>query len=42
MLEFPDGAAARAWWNSPEHPPAKAVRQSCSTAQMLLVERLPF
>jgi uncharacterized protein (DUF1330 family) len=42
MLEFPDGETARKWWNSPEYAPAKAIRQSCSTAKMLLVEGPPF
>src|SRR5688572_27523371 len=41
MLEFPSGEAARAWWNSPEYAPAKAVRQSCANTEMLLVEGPP-
>jgi uncharacterized protein (DUF1330 family) len=37
MLEFPSADAARAWWNSPEYAPAKALRQSCADTEMLLV-----
>ena len=42
ILEFPTADAARAWWNSPEYAAAKALRQSCSTTQMLLVEGPEF
>lgn len=42
ILEFPDGDLARAWWNSPEYAPAKKMRQSSATTQMLLVEGPPF
>jgi len=42
ILEFPDGDAARAWWNSPEYAEAKALRQSCADTEMLLVEGPPF
>jgi uncharacterized protein (DUF1330 family) len=38
VLEFPSAAAGRAWWNSPEYAPAKALRQDCADAEMLLVE----
>ena len=38
VLEFPTVAQARAWWASPEYAPAKAVRQSCTTTEMLLIE----
>jgi uncharacterized protein (DUF1330 family) len=38
ILEFPSIAQARAWWSSPEYEPAKAIRQSCATTEMLLVE----
>jgi uncharacterized protein (DUF1330 family) len=38
ILEFPSAEAAKDWWNSPEYAPAKALRQSCATTQMLLVE----
>ena len=42
ILEFPTADKARAWWNSPEYAPAKALRQKCATTQMLLVEGPPF
>ena len=38
ILEFPSVAAGRAWWDSPEYAPAKALRQSCAATEMLLVE----
>jgi uncharacterized protein (DUF1330 family) len=38
VLEFPTAAGARAWWSSPEYAPAKAVRQQCAKAEMLLIE----
>ena len=38
ILEFPDRARARAWWDSPEYASAKALRQSCAHTEMLLVE----
>lgn len=41
ILEFPSPDAARNWWNSPEYAPAKTLRQSVATTQMLLVEGVP-
>ena len=38
VLEFPTAEAGRAWWNSPEYQPAKALRQTCAGTEMLLVE----
>jgi uncharacterized protein (DUF1330 family) len=38
ILEFPSAEAGRAWWNSPEYQPAKALRQTCAATEMLLVE----
>ena len=38
ILEFPDAGRARAWWESPEYAAAKALRQSCTRTQMLLIE----
>ena len=40
ILEFPDVAKARAWQASPEYAPAKAIRESCASAQMIVVEGL--
>jgi len=37
VLEFPDAARARAWWASEEYRPAKALRETCATADMILV-----
>jgi uncharacterized protein (DUF1330 family) len=41
ILEFPTVERARAWWNSPEYAPAKALRQTCTQTDMILVEGLP-
>jgi uncharacterized protein (DUF1330 family) len=41
LLEFPTVERARAWWNSPEYAPAKALRQSCTSTDMVLLEGLP-
>ncbi len=38
ILEFPDWERGRAWWDSPEYAPAKALRQSCAQTEMLLIE----
>ena len=38
IVEFPNTQRARDWWSSPEYAPAKELRQSCSTTDMVLVE----
>ena len=38
VLEFPSLEKAKAWWSSEEYGPAKALRQSASITQMILVE----
>ena len=38
VLEFPTVGQARAWWDSPEYAPVKAVRQRCAHSEMLLIE----
>jgi uncharacterized protein (DUF1330 family) len=38
VLEFPSAQKARAWWASEGYAPAKALRQSASVTQMILVE----
>lgn len=38
VLEFPSADQARAWWDSPEYAPAKAIRQACARTEMLIVE----
>jgi len=37
VLEFPDAARAKAWWESEEYRPAKALRQACARSDMILV-----
>ena len=41
VLEFPSLDRARAWWASPEYASAKALRQSCAEAQLVITEGLP-
>jgi uncharacterized protein (DUF1330 family) len=38
VLEFPDMAAARAWYNSPEYGPLLKMRLSAATGSVILVE----
>lgn len=38
VLEFPNAERARAWWSSEEYRPAKELRQSIATTQMVLIE----
>ena len=38
IMEFPDAGAARAWYESEEYAPLKAMRQAASTTQLILVE----
>jgi uncharacterized protein (DUF1330 family) len=38
IVQFPDVDAAKRWWASPEYAPAKALRQSISTAELVIVE----
>ena len=40
VLEFPSVEHARAWYASPAYAKAIAVRQSCATVNMVLVEGL--
>jgi uncharacterized protein (DUF1330 family) len=40
ILEFPNMARAREWWDSPEYAAAKALRQECADTEMLLVDGL--
>ena len=41
ILEFPNVERARAWWDSPEYAPAKAIRQSCADTQLVITEGIP-
>lgn len=38
VLEFLGYAEAKGWYESPEYQAALAIRQSCSTATLILVE----
>lgn len=38
LLEFPSADAARQWWASDDYAEAKALRQSTSTGDMVLLE----
>jgi uncharacterized protein (DUF1330 family) len=38
MIEFPDAGAARAWWESEEYAPLKAMRREASETNIVLVE----
>lgn len=38
LIEFPDMAAARAWYGSEDYAPLKALRQSASDTNIILVE----
>ena len=38
ILEFPDAAAARAWWESDDYAAGKALRQSCAHTQLVITE----
>ena len=38
VLEFPSLERAKAWWNSAEYRQPKAIRQSTSTSDVILVE----
>ena len=40
ILEFPDAATARAWWESPEYAAAKSLRHASADTNMVLVEGL--
>ena len=38
IIEFPTYEQAKAWWSSAEYREPKAIRQSCSTSDVILVE----
>lgn len=38
IVEFPDAAAARAWYSSPQYAKALALRDAALTRNLLLVE----
>lgn len=41
VLEFPDAAAAKAWYNSPDYQEALKIRLANSQARVILVEGAP-
>ncbi len=40
ILEFPSFEQAKAWWASAEYAEGKALRQSCSRTNMIVLEGL--
>ncbi len=38
VIRFADVATARAWYDSPEYAPAKALRHAAANANLLIVE----
>jgi len=38
VVEFPDAAHARSWWDSPEYASAKKIRQESAKTDMAIVE----
>ena len=38
ILEFATAEAAKKWWRSPEYAEAKALRQSCTHTNMLILD----
>lgn len=41
IIEFPSMDAARSWYDDPEYVPLRALRQTGSTLDLMLVESLP-
>ena len=40
VLEFPDMASLRAWYDSPEYEPLKVLRQGAAESRLIAVEGL--
>jgi uncharacterized protein (DUF1330 family) len=38
ILEFASADDAKRWWSSPEYAEAKALRQSCTRTNMLIID----
>jgi uncharacterized protein (DUF1330 family) len=38
VMEFPDAATARAWYESEDYAPLKAIRQAASDTDIVIVE----
>jgi uncharacterized protein (DUF1330 family) len=41
VLEFDSFEQAKRWWSSPEYAEAKALRQSCSDAELIVADGTP-
>ncbi len=41
VLEFPSYANAKAWYDSPEYRAALAIRKTCASGELILVEGTP-
>ncbi|MDQ2767492.1 MAG: DUF1330 domain-containing protein [Gemmatimonadota bacterium] len=42
ILEFASADDAKRWWSSPEYAAAKALRQSCTRTNMLIIDGPSF
>lgn len=42
VLEFPDMASAKAWYESPEYSHARAIRQRAARSNLIFVEGVPL
>ena len=40
ILEFPSVAALKAFWESPDYQPVRAIRERCAQSNMVVVEGL--
>jgi uncharacterized protein (DUF1330 family) len=38
IIEFPDMARARSWWDSPEYASAKRIREESAKTDMVIIE----
>ena len=38
ILEFPDRAAAKAWWSSQDYAAANTLRQRCARTELIVVD----
>jgi uncharacterized protein (DUF1330 family) len=40
IIEFPSFAAVKAFWESPEYQPVRAIRERCAQSNLVVVEGL--
>ena len=38
IIEFPDMASLKAWYNSPEYQRLKAIREKCATSRLIALD----